>query len=155
MKRFRFQLEPVLDFKQQRLDALQVELGAIQAQVRAQEDVRNAAEQRLIDFDEEYDQKKALGMTIVEALEYQNARLVLERRLKQANDRLKMLQRQAEEKRAQVVDARKETHTLERLKDIRRTEYNTAVQKAEEKNLDDLTAAKRHAAQQTAAVAVG
>ena len=37
MKKFRFSLETVLDYKQQALDALQIEHGVILAQVRAQE----------------------------------------------------------------------------------------------------------------------
>ncbi len=152
MKRFRFQLEPVLDFKQQRLDALLIELSTVQAQARAQEEVRNAAERRLIDFDREYEEKKTYGITVVEALEYQSAQQVLERRLVKANERLKALQRQVEAKRAEVVGARQETHTLEKLKDIRRSEYDSAVAKAEEKALDDLTAAKRHAANMELAV---
>lgn len=151
MKRFQFQLQPVLNFKQQRLDALLVELSSIQAQVRAQEDVRKAAENRLIAFDAEFDEKKAGGMIAMEGLEYLGAQQVLERRLKQATERLKALQRQAESKRAQVVEARQETHTLEKLKDIRRAEYDTAVQKEEEKSIDDLTAARRFAARKETA----
>ena len=38
MKKFRFSLETVLDYKQQVLDALRIEHGAIQAKVRAQEE---------------------------------------------------------------------------------------------------------------------
>ena len=40
MKQFRFQLEPVLHFKQQGLDALMTELTEIQARVAAQENRR-------------------------------------------------------------------------------------------------------------------
>ena len=39
MKKFRFSLETVLDYKNQALDALRAEHGAILAQVRAQEAV--------------------------------------------------------------------------------------------------------------------
>lgn len=146
MKRFRFQLEPVLNFKQQRLDVLLIELESVQGQVRAQEKACAAAAQRLRDLDGEYEEEKALGMTVSKAIEYQSAQEVLESRLRRETERLKVLRVQAEEKREQVVEARKETRTLEKLRDIRRKEYDASVQKAEEKNIDDLTAAKRHAA---------
>ncbi len=68
MKRFQFQLEPVLNFKQQELDALMAQLGAIQASVRQQEAVRDAVRRRLDDYGQEYEQAKREGLTVVEAL---------------------------------------------------------------------------------------
>ena len=146
MKQFRFQLEPVLNYKQQGLDALMVELSAIQARVAAQENRRSAAYQRLAEFDEEYAQRKAEGLTVVEALECQSCQQVLEQRAKREHEELERLRKEAERKRDEVVEARKETHTLEKLKEVRQTEHNAAVQKAEEKDLDDLTASRRIAA---------
>lgn len=146
MKRFRFQLEPVLNYKLQNLDALMVELNAAQAQVVAQEAARDAAYQRVADYAAEYAQRKAEGITVTEALEYESCRQVLERRARLENDKLLELRRAAERKREEVVTARQETHSLEKLKDIRRNEYDTAAAKADEKALDDLTAARRAAA---------
>ncbi len=143
MKRFRFQLEPVLDFKQRGLDSLMVELSAIQAQVAAQENRRSAAYQRLEAFDAEYAQKRLQGLTVLEAVECQSCQQVLARRAKREDEELLRLRQAAEQKRAEVVEARMETHSLERLREFRQTEYNAAVAKAEEKALDDLTAARR------------
>ena len=143
MKRFRFQLEPVLDFKQRGLDSLMVELSAIQAQVAAQENRRSAAYQRLEAFDAEYAQKRLQGLTVLEAVECQSCQQVLARRAKREDEELLRLRQAAEQKRAEVVEARMETHSLERLREFRQTEHNAAVAKAEEKALDDLTAARR------------
>ena len=146
MKRFRFQLEPVLDYKTQRLDALQVELNTVQAQVAAQERILEEANQRSADYAAEYTRRKAEGMTVVEAMECEACQQVLQRRIRQEQDRLAHIRKLAEAKRNEVVEARKETHSLEKLKEIRRTEYDTALLKAEERSLDDLTAARRAAA---------
>ena len=143
MKRFRFQLEPVLNFKQQSLDALMTELSVIQAQVAAQENIRAAAYQRLAAFDEEYENQKIVGMTILEAMERQSCQKVLENRAKHEDDELSRLRRAAEKKRDQVVAARMETHSLEKLKENRRSEYDKDLAKSEEKALDDLTAFRR------------
>ena len=47
MKKFRFSLETVLDYKQQVLSALQAEHGAILAQVRDQEIGRASCRERV------------------------------------------------------------------------------------------------------------
>ena len=150
MKRFRFQLEPVLDFKLQNLDALLVEMNAIQARVVAQERVLEDAQHAIVDFDTECQRKREEGMTILEAIESGNCRRVLEQREKREQEKLKQLRMEAEQKREEVVEARKETHSLEKLKSIRRSEYDKALAKAEEKNLDDLTAARRFPAAESA-----
>ena len=142
MKRFRFQLEPVLNYKQQSLESLLVELDMIQGQVMAQEFRRDEAYQRVADYAAEYLQKKQTGLTVVEAMEYESCQRVLERRARLESDKLAELKIAEEKKRGQVVDARLETKSLEKLKDLRRNEYDTAAAKAEEKFLDDLTASR-------------
>ena len=146
MKRFRFQLEPVLNFKQQALDALMAELSEAQMVAAAQEAVRDQAFRRLADYDAEFAGKKAEGITVVEALEYESGQMVLEQRAQREQKLLEQRQRELEAKRQQVVEARQETHAIEKLKEIRRGEYDAAAAKADEKALDDLTAARRAAA---------
>lgn len=143
MKKFQFQLEPVLNFKQQGLDALMVELSAVQARLADQEAVRDEAYRQLREYDEASSRMKAEGMTVLEAVERQTCQLVLDRRAKEEHEKMLHLRRQVEAKRQEVVEARKETHSLEKLRELRRGEYDTALQKAEEKALDDLTASRR------------
>lgn len=145
MKRFQFQLEPVLNFKQQELDALMAQLGAIQATVRQQEAVRDAARRRLDDYGREYEQAKSEGLTVVEALKYQGCLEALDRELAREEQKLQALREQAEQKRQEVVRARQDSMSLEKLRDMRRREYDAAQAKEEEKFLDDLTAARRFA----------
>ncbi len=145
MKRFRFQLEPVLDYKQQVLDSLMIELGTAQELVRRQEAKRDSVLQNLNDHAEEYAQKSREGISVADALGYQMGLDVLKRRLEKEEEVLKRLREQAEAKRQEVVETRKDTHSLERLKEIRKAEYDQAAAKSEEKALDDLTAAKRAA----------
>lgn len=143
MKRFQFQLEPVLNYKQQALDLLMSELAEAQMVAAAQEKVRDEAIARLAAYDAEFAEKRAGGFTNLEAVEYETGQQVLEQRLKREEALLAQRRKELEAKRQQVVEARQETHTIERLKEIRRGEYDTAAAKAEEKALDDLTAARR------------
>ena len=146
MKRFRFQLEPVLNYKRQTLDALMTELTEAQARVAAQEAARDAAMLRLAEYDEEFAEKRESGFSIVEAMEYETGQRVLEQRIRRELAALEARQRELEAKRQQVVAARQETHSIEKLKELRRSEYDAAAAKEEERAIDDLTASRRVAA---------
>jgi len=143
MKRFKFQLESVLDYKQQILDALMVELGKLQEKVRVQTEIRDAALKEMADYDLECVRRKMEGITIVEAMECEVCQDVLQKKVKREQEALERAQRQAEAKRLQVVEARKDTYTLEKLKDLKRKEYDAAVAKADERMIEDLTATRR------------
>lgn len=143
MKRFRFQLESVLDYKQQTLDSLMSELSEAQMIATAQEAVRDEAARRLAAYDAEFAEKRANGFTNLEAVEYEAGQRVLEQRLQREQKLLEQRQRELEAKRQEVVEARQETHAIEKLKEIRRGEYDYAAAKESEKALDDLTAARR------------
>ena len=137
MKKFQFSLDSVLSFKQQVLDALKGEHAEILAQVHAQEDVLEAAWQEYRDCNEEYSQRKAEGMTITDALVYQNGLRVLERNIQRETDKLEELRRKEEKKRQEVVDAKIDTSSIEKLKEHKLEDYNKAVQKDEEKLIDE------------------
>ena len=146
MKKFKFSLDSVLAYKQQVLDALKGEHAAILAQVRGQEERLEAIWSGYRTYNEEYRQRKAEGMTIVEATLYQNGLRALEMDIQRETERLEDLRRQEEAKRREVVEARQDTSSLEKLKDIKRGEYDAAAAKAEEKEIDDLVMARRSAA---------
>ena len=122
------------------------ELSEAQMVAAAQERVRDEAVARLAAYDAEFAEKRAVGFTNLEAVEYEAGQQVLEQRLQREEKLLALRRRELEAKRQQVVEARQETHTIERLKEIRRGEYDTAAAKADERALDDLTAARRAAA---------
>lgn len=146
MKRFRFQLEPVLDYKQQVLDGLMTELGILQERAARQERRKLAADRRLADYDAEFAEKRENGISVVEAMEYQSCQEVLAREARREAEELKRALKKVEEKRLQVVSARQDTLSLEKLREIRQKEYDAALLKEEEKRIDDLTASRRVAA---------
>ena len=96
MKKFRFSLETVLDYKQQVLDALQVEHGAILARVRAQEDEIEEIEAAYRHLNQEFGRRKIEGITIVDAMKYEQYLRATERQLEEAYKRLEELRKQAE-----------------------------------------------------------
>ena len=132
MKKFRFSLETVLDYKQQALDSLRAEHGAILAQVRAQEQAVQALEEEHRRADDEFTQRKLEGINVLDALNFEQYLRAVERRLQTEHQKLEALERQEEKKRSQVVEARKETATIEKLKEHKLEDYRKAVQKSEE-----------------------
>ncbi len=141
MKKFHFQLDTVLGYKQQVLDNRLVEHGAAVAQVTRQEAVLLDAQNRRGAYEAEFRQKQAEGMTMFEALKYQSCMEALMREIER--EKVVQLRRIEEEKRARVVESRVETKTLEKLKEIKLQDYNYDIHKEEERFIDDLTATKR------------
>ena len=143
MKKFRFSLETVLEYKEQVLDALQKEHGIIMAQVKEQEEYLEGLEMDYRDMDAEFCQRKIEGMAILDAMRYEQYLRAMERQIQEAYEHLEQLRRQEEAKRAQVVDAKKETSSIEKLREKKLESYNKSVQKAEEAMIDELVSAKR------------
>lgn len=141
MKRFRFPLNTVMDYKQQVLDTLTTEYGAITAQVVNQEKVVERCIEKYADTNAEFCTKKCAGITVAEAMSYQMGLQVLEREIECEEERLKQLRAQAERKRLQMVEAKRDTASLEMLKKKKLDVYNKAVLKSEEQFIDELVSA--------------
>ena len=143
MKKFRFSLETVLDYKQQALDSLRAEHGAILAQVRAQEQAVQALGEEHRRADDEFTQRKLEGINVLDALNFEQYLRAVERRLQTEHQKLEALERQEEKKRSQVVEARKETATIEKLKEHKLEDYRKAVQKSEETMIEEFVSTTR------------
>ena len=143
MKKFKFALDSVLSYKQQVLDALKGEHADILAQVREQEEVLEAVWQDYRDCNEEYRQRKAEGLSIVDAMFYQNGLRALEAEIQQETQRLEELKKQEEAKRQEVVDAKIDTSSIEKLKDKKLELYNKEVAKSEELLIDEFVSSAR------------
>ena len=146
MKRFQFSLNTVLSYKQQVLEELQNEHGQLLYQVRQQELVLQAAEERYRGLNLEFRQAETEGLTIAEALRYESGLRFLEDEIQREAKRLREYEAAAEEKRRQVVAARQDTASLEKLKDKKWEDYQKQVQKGEELLIEELVTAARTAA---------
>ena len=93
--------------------------------------------------DEEFTQRKLEGINILDALNYETYLRSLERKLQEEHRKLERLRKREEEKRAQVVEARKETATLEKLKEHKLEDYRKAEQKDEEQRIEEFVSTTR------------
>ena len=122
MKKFKFSLDSVLSYKQQILDALKGEHAALLAEVRQQEELLERCWQTYRDYNEEYREKSRIGVQLTEALIYQTNLRAMEREIQQETLVLEEKRKKEEEKRAEVVEAKKESTSIEKLKEKKNRE---------------------------------
>lgn len=146
MKKFQFALDTVLDYKQQVLDNLRTEHGAILAQVRRQEDILEDLKTHYTQYNKEFCEKKETGMTILDAMTYDNGLRVLEQNIQLEMLKLDELRQKEAAKRDEVVEARKDTASIEKLKEKKLNAYQKVVQKSEEVFIEEFVSSTRAAA---------
>ena len=143
MKKFQFSLDTVLDYKQQVLDGIQNEYSALLLQVRRQEERLHREQQNYIELNQEFRQATSQGITVAAALNYENGLRFFEKRIAEEERLLAECQKKAGEKRKQLVAARQDTSSLEKLKEKKKEAYVKLVQKMEEQFIDELVSASR------------
>ncbi len=137
MKRFKYRLETVLDYKNQILDNLKTE-HAVNVN-RKQEEIKGLHNE-LTGFENEFDRAKETGIAI------ENYRLFdmcigrMEEIIDQEKERLKVLRKQEEEKKQQVITAKVDTSKFEKLKEKKLKEYQKEEAKADEAFIEEFVA---------------
>ncbi len=142
MKKFRFPLDIVLEYRRQVQDSLQVELGAAAAEVRRQEQVLEDAHRRYADINREYREKAALGLSIAEMRGYETGLKVQQGVIARELAQLETLRRRMEAKRQELVSAKLDVSSVEKLREKKLRAYVKDVEKSEEQFIDDLVGAR-------------
>ena len=137
MKQFQYRLQTVLDYKTQVLDNLKTEHAVILQNVNRKREEIRGLNRELAGFQQEFDRTKEEGATI------ENYRLFdmcigrMEQIIDEEKERLKVLRRQEEDKKKQVITAKVDTSKFEKLKDKKLKEYQKAVAKADETFIEE------------------
>ena len=142
MKKFFFPLDQVLDYKEQVLDGLKAEHARILMKVRECERAIEELEQLHRDCTAEFRKNKLNGIKISEIHTYENYLEALGVKIRIKQDQLEKLKLREEAKRNEVVEAKKETSTLDKLKEKKREEYDKEVQKEEERFIEEFVTTK-------------
>ena len=146
MKKFQFNLDTVLRYKQQVLDNMQNEYAAALARVRDQEGILAALEGRYRELNAGFREAETAGITVADAMGYEMGLRVLEGEIQRAEVKLEQLRQEAEERRLRLVAARQDAAALEKLREHQWDDYQKAVQKQEEQFIDELVSNTRAAA---------
>ncbi len=143
MKKFKFSLDTVLSYKDQILNALQIEHGVILAEIRVQEEVLEAAWRRYRDYDEEFREQKINGISALDAMMYESALRAQELEIRRETEKLDALKAAEEKKRNEVIEAKQDTASLEKLRERKLETYNKSIQKGEEQMIEEFVSTQR------------
>lgn len=137
MKKFQFSLNTVLSYKQQRLDLIQAEHAAAVARVREVEQQIADLQNQYQKESQEYTERCTFGISIVEARLSETRFRAIEQDMQILAKRLKGLKAAAEKKRSEVVEAKKEATSIEKLKEKKIAAYQKAAEKDAELLIDE------------------
>lgn len=138
MKKFSFSLETVLGYKRQILDTKMGEYADAQGKTLQQIQKVEDLKEELVKFDEEFRQMKENGITSIDAMRHESCGEVIIQRIQKETQILKKCREYEESKRLELVEARREVSSIEKLREIKEDEYKKQVAKAEETMIDDL-----------------
>lgn len=143
MKKFQFGLDSVLDYRQQVLESRQNEYAKGLQKVAQQQQVLDEIQVRYHDLNRRFREEAALGITIADAMAFENGLRVLEMEITRESKRLKELEAEVEKLRARVLEAHQDAAILERLKEKKKDAYQKQLQKQDEQFIDELVSAVR------------
>ena len=95
------------------------------------------------DCSEDYRERSREGMPITEALMYQSALRASEQEIQRETKRLEELEAEAERRREKMVDAKKETSSIEKLREKKLDAYHKAEAKSEELFIEEFVSSAR------------
>ncbi|MDF2888726.1 MAG: flagellar export protein FliJ [Lacrimispora sp.] len=132
MKKFNFPLDTVLNYKDQVLENLKTEHAQILASVAQQE-------KRIEEFMEKsqsatvrYREDTLRGVTVNIMREYERYITFIQQRIVSEQGVLLKLKKKEEQKRMEVIEAKKEKASIDKLKEKKLDQYNKDLLKSEE-----------------------
>ena len=137
MKKFKYSLETVYQFKLQVLDKVKEEYAIKQQEVLNQQSLINRLQEELLHYEEEFERVKQEGASIETIMMYVNGIERMEKRIGKEKDELIRRTVIAEEKKREVIKANVDTNAFEKLKEKKLEEYRVQGQKAEEQFIEE------------------
>ena len=137
MKKFKYSLETVYQFKLQVLDKVKEEYAIKQQEVLNQQSLINRLQEELFHYEEEFERVKQEGASIETIMMYVNGIERMEKRIGKEKDELIRRTVIAEEKKRAVIKANVDTNAFEKLKEKKLEEYRIQGQKAEEQFIEE------------------
>ena len=145
MKKFSFKLEPVLKYKNDTLELLRNEHAKILLRIVKQEEKIAGLEAQRDACAAEFDAKKAGGIAPMEAVNYQNYLTSQNAIIRREYEALAKIREEEERKKEEVLEARKESLAIEKLKELRKEEYRKEEAREQEMFIEEFVSNSRAA----------
>ena len=143
MEKFTFLLDNVLDFKNQSLESLKEEHAKMLQKVNEQKEKIQRLYNRYCEYNNNFNKKKNCGVSIIEATGYERFLRNMEYEIESEYAVLENLKILEDEKRNQVIDMKKETSSIKKLKEKKLEQYNKELQKTEELFIEEFVSHQR------------
>lgn len=137
MKKFRYSLESVLNYKEQILERITDEYAECQLRVRRKEEEISVLRTKQYRLMQSFDDVKRKGAAIERYLVYSAMIEAAGNAIEYRKDQLAVLRREEEAKKKEVVDATVDVKKFVRLKEKKYREYQQAMQKEEEAFIEE------------------
>lgn len=132
MKKFNFPLNTVLNYKDQVLENLKTEHAQILADIAQQERRIEELMEKSQNAGMRYREDTQCGVTVNIMREYERYITFIQQRIVAEQGVLLKLKKKEEQKRAEVIEAKKEKASIDKLKEKKLDQYNKEVLKSEE-----------------------
>lgn len=142
MKKFKFSLETVLNYKEQNENNLRAEHAAALQQVAKQEKIIEEIRQKQKQTADELNEKRSRGFNVLQMQTFEKYLNYLKGEMRKELQVLDILKKKEEERRAALIAARTETKSISKLKEKRLTEYKKAEAKQEELDIEEFISRK-------------
>lgn len=137
MKKFVFTLDKVLDYKEQVENSLRSEYAQKIEQVRKQERYIDSLNAEFAGCRNEFEARKKQGCTASLMVSYDGYLNSIRLRIEKEKGILCKMKQEAERKREEMVSAKVETSSFEKLKEKKQTEYEKEAMKKEEQFIEE------------------
>ncbi|MBE5978951.1 MAG: flagellar export protein FliJ [Paenibacillaceae bacterium] len=132
MKKFNFPLNTVLNYKDQVLENLKTEHAQILVDIAQQERRIEELMEKSQSAAIRYREDTQCGVTVNIMREYERYITFIQQRIVAEQGVLLKLKKKEEQKRAEVIEAKKEKASIDKLKEKKLDQYNKEVLKSEE-----------------------
>ena len=137
MKKFKFSLETVLNYKEQNENNLRTEHAAALQRVAQQEQKIQEIRDKEKQTQDALNEQRSSGFNVLQVQTFERYLNYLKGELKKELQTLDILKKKEEERRAALIAARTETKSISKLKEKRRSEYKKLESKLEEQDIEE------------------
>lgn len=138
MKKFKFKLEKVLDYRRQEKGVIQEELAQIQKEFSEAEDKLNELLSNKKELQLKLKEKEKHDIDLQQAMSHRDYLEVLKVKIEEQRKIVNQLQRELNECRQKLLEKRKECKTLSKLKEKQFADYRREFLKKEQEKIDEL-----------------
>ncbi len=137
MKKFRFTLQKLMDFRQQELDRQKNTLSALQAELLRIYEERDMLSQQVVQFSEELEEVCRQGAQAFEISVRKRYIVTLQQEIHAREFSAERKQEEINKQLGVVVEATKDVRTLEKLEEKQLEDYKAAVTKENEQFIEE------------------